>query len=324
MPSVLRESSVVGGIPLLLVSGSFDDVVGVLDREVADKSQLVLFQVNPSSVHADARMLVIDGAFVGDVERAKAQIPNHELDRRLGGVFHTITFLASLEDVRYASASASILRSGGGLDHGMILRKLAANVFDELGRVKGSPSGATTLFLYSHRLTPRADFAWIGHQFRRVPFDLGRETVRHTVVGRSIVMVATAGDNRLVAAASHDIAAYVRGGSVDPFRSRFELVGRITDLSLGVKARGNAYKVIVTTDAAYIPLTVAIRDGSVSVFPDFEAQVALDGSVRDLGGAVKLAGDHAVFFGQSAVRFVRYVDLRPPFDAFFRSHAPTA
>lgn len=316
---ISKQKMRVGGIPLMLVTGGFDAVAVVLDQEIGDKSKAVFLLVDSVSHDVDTKLLVIEEAFDGNVEMAKAKIPNTDLDRHFGAGFKAVNFIATLDQgIRYASTANGFARRGA-VDHGVILRKLGMTVFDAQGRVKGASTGGNTLFLYSQRLSGRTDFAWNARELRRVPFDLGRETVRHTVVGGKGVMVAEAGGNRAMIATTEEIGAFVSGASDVAFAHRLEIPGRIVDLALGAKAQGNAYSVVVTTDRAFIPLQIAFRGDAPVVFPNLDRAVGLDGTVRDLGGAVKITDDYVVFFGHASISFVPIAQLREPFATFFRS-----
>lgn len=314
----------LGGVPLLLFSGGFDAVMRALDKEVSDKSKLVFVLVDGASVDIDTRLLTVDDGFVGDVDQAKAQISNVDLDRHFEPRFKAVVFLAQLDDgIRYAS-TAKEFRLFRQVDHHILLRKFGAIVFDALGRVRGARDGLRTLFLYSNRLTPRADFVWNASAFRQAAFGLGRETVRHTVVGGMGVMVAEAGGNRAQIATKDDLAALLAGSSAETFGHRVELGGRVVDLSLANKGRGNAYTVFVTTDRAFVPVQIAFRHGVPTVHLNLEQMVERDGTVRDLGGVVKVTDTDAVFFGQTNVTFAPIAGLRDPYRSFFGGNFPAA
>lgn len=324
MRVIVRTPHTVVGVPLLFVSGPLNDVITVLDHEVADKAQLVSFQIGGAGVHPEARMLLIDESCETPVEHAKMRIPTFEIDRHFGQGFHAIAFLSALDGIRYASAS-STLATRSGIDHVSALRALARVVFDENGRVRGSATEDSTLFLYTQRLMPRTDFAWDDAHFRRVPVELGgRCTIRHTVIGRRVVLAAAAGDNRLTAATADSIAAFVRDGEDPPFHAHCQVAGRVVDLALGVRLSDRAHGVIVSTDVSYISLAVSTDADATSIRADGRAPITIDSHMRDLGGVVRLSHDHAVFFGPTNVRFVPYAEIPSPYDAFFRSHAPTA
>lgn len=315
---VSRQKMRIGGIPLMLLTGAFDDVVRAFGEEIGDRSKAVFLLVDGASPEVSSKLLVIEEEFDGNVEAAKGMIPNMDLDRHFVAGFKAVNFIAALDGgIRYASTASGFARHGA-VDHGVVLRKLGTVVFDAQGRVTGSANGGNTLFLYSQRIVGRTDFAWDGRTFRRVTFDLGRETVRHTVVGGRGVMVAEAGGNRALLATAEDIAAFVAGNARECFVHRLEIPGRVIDLALGAKAQGNAYSVVATTDRAFVPVQLAFRGGAPTVLVNLDRAVELDGTVRDLGGAVKITDSHVVFFGRAHVSFVPIAQLREPFLTFFR------
>lgn len=314
----------LGGVPLLLYSGGFDAVTSALAAEIADASKLVFVLVDGNRVDLDAKLLTIEEDYDGDVDRAKAQIPILDLDRHFEGGYRAVNFLAQLDGgVRYASAADGFQR-GRQVDHGVLLRKLGVTVFDDAGRVRGSRDGSNTLFLYSMRMTPRADFAWKGAVFRRVTFDLAREAVRHTVIGGRAVMIAETDGTRAMIATAGDVAAFLRGAIQEPYLHRLDLAGRVVDLSLATKGPGDGYTLFVTTDRRFVPVRVAFRGDAPAVILNLDAAVERDGTVRDLGGVVKVTDAHVVFFGQTNVTFAPIAGLRDPYRAFFRGDFSTA
>lgn len=317
MSGLVKRFLTFSNVPLTLYEGPFDAVASALGTDIRDKTKPVLIAVDVTNVDCVTRLLTVNDAFDGDVDGAKAMIPLFALNALLEGGYRAVTCIAALDHgIRYASVASGF--SDARVDFGTLLRKLGKTLFDERGCVLGS-NNANTLFLYSPRLSGRADFAWSLTRMRAVSVPLDRGTVRHTVIGRSGVMVAAAGDNRAALASAEEMAAFVEGASDRAYPHALELAGRIVDLALASRGPGNTYGVVLTTDRQFIPLQVTFRGQRPSVHLHAEGAVDIDGTVRDLGGAVKVTDRHVVFFGQSAITFCPIAGLREPFRAFFSS-----
>lgn len=317
MSGLVKRSLAFSNVPLTLYEGPFDAVASALGTDIRDKTKPVLIAVDVTNVDCTTRLLAVDDAFGGDVDGAKSVIPLSALNALLEGGYRAVTCIAALDHgTRYASVVSGF--SDARVDHGTLLRKLGKMLFDDRGCVLGS-NNANTLFLYSPHLSGRTDFAWSSTRLRAVPVPLDRGTVRHTVIGRAGVMVAAAGDNRAVLASAEEIAAFVEGATDRAYPHSLELAGRIVDLALASRGPGNTYGVVLTNDRQFVPLQVTFRDRRPTVHLHAEGAVDIDGTVRDLGGAVKVTDRHVVFFGQRAITFVPIEGLRDPFRAFFSS-----
>ncbi|PJA45051.1 hypothetical protein CO174_05195 [Candidatus Uhrbacteria bacterium CG_4_9_14_3_um_filter_50_9] len=294
----------IGPFALLLVSGTPEQVLDHVEKEVADKRTLVSAAVRKD----DKKAMVMYTSEAIDNEAIPAQLMKSILggyERQDWNFFNLIGYVGSKLDVAVGSkllAAYKPVQKFAG--------RLAKQIFTKDGYLAGSPDNTRVLML----IGPDGDriaYAWNYETADNVvidqPFDL---MTRYSVVGKNLVALLE-GTNQIATLPRKSIGKLLNGE--DSSWQNHELTDgfEIDDLSIGTDNGDNVYTLVATgkLDGKKVvqAITAIYADGEMELMTAGEL-TELEDSCADYGSVVRSDDQSTTFVnyngGKDAVTFV--------------------